>query len=29
MSLDFVALTDGHLVVLPFEFCETPEGKGA
>jgi hypothetical protein len=29
MSLDFVALSDGHLVVLPFESRETPAGEGA
>jgi hypothetical protein len=29
MSLDFVALSDGHLVVLPFESRETPKGEGA
>jgi hypothetical protein len=29
MSLDFVALNDGHLVVLPFEARETQEGEGA
>lgn len=28
MSLNLVALAAGHLVVLPFEARETPEGEG-
>lgn len=29
MSLDLVAVAAGHLVVLPFEARENPEGEGA